>query len=582
MNSNKELVNSKENFVNPKEELPNSKNELVNSKDELNIKITNLKNEIQDLIDYKKNNLNNLSKDELKLIDENKKKYIENISNYTNQLKDIIKKEKQKITLLNNIKKAQNANDSISYYLAKKSNNVEELDKLKKNKEIRENVRQEYLYYLNLEENFYKLDSLNLPGILFLHQNIITEYGLCPFIIGDINLNNINEYNITQESSNLEENRRKWLEKTNDNGKLYYELYENIYQKKEMTKLIENLKNLEDRMERTIKDFLSNSQYDIYNECVIMIDEYNNCTIKTKKIKEKYKLIIHNLSILYSETGLYINKYLEIKHSLNLPINSIDGNKKESKDNDFYIIKNFEENISEYQIQIDKINQKNKYITNIKKNLKQDFHEFLMNKNTLNIQTNKQNDKQCSQEGKYFKNWSNLTIDEKKERLLSFSQFYVNKFIETNLEKDNLIQQLSEILNEKLDSKKLTCKDLTWKSNKGIIEKIKNLNFDKENNTFYLDKKQQNDTSDLKLNKSLSKKTIFQKINEKVINEEMLKFILKYNQNQYQKCIENYIDEFIERIKMKLKFKKISKDDKNQIIKQLLDMNNIIKNNPSI
>lgn len=567
----------------------------MTSKEDLNKKITNLKKEIQELIDYKKNNLNNLSKDEIKTIDENKKKYIENISNYTTQLKNINKKERQKTTLINSIKKAQNVNDSISYHIAKKSNDSEELDKLKKNKEIRENVRQEYLHYLTLEENFYKLDSTNLPGILFLHENIINEYGLCPFIVGDINLNKIHDYDIIKESNVLEENRKKWLENTKDKGKIYYDLYENIFQEREITELTNNLHNLEDRIKLTISELLSESQYNIYNDCLLMIDEYNNCTIKTKKIKEKYKLIIHSLSILYSETNLSINKYLEIKYSLNLPINFIEAKSNiQSKNNDIYIIKSFEENISEYQIQIDKINQKNKYITNVKKNLKQDFNEFLMNNSISKF--SKKEEQYTQQEGKYFKNWSNLTIEEKKERLHSFSIYYINKFMQNSIEKEILITQLSDTLYEQLDSKKLTCKDLGWKSNKGFIDKIKNLKYDDDNKLFYFEKKVDENSKDLKLQKSLSKKTIFQKSNEKIINEEMLKFILKYNKNQIQKDknendeenensssvnIENYIDEFIERLKIKLKFKKISKDDKSQIITQLLDMNNIIKNNPS-
>jgi len=559
------------------------------SKEELTNNISNLKKEVQNLIDYKKNNLKNLSKEDIEDINNKKTKYIEDISNYTSLLKDIVKKEKEKNSLINNIKKAQNANDSFNYYIAKRYGKIEELEKLKENKEIRENVRQEYLYYLTLEENFYKLDCPDLPGILFLHQDILNNYGLCPFIINDLDLINIDELNLEQETKNIKENRKKWLENTHDKGTIYYNLFDNIFMEKETNDFNLSLNKLDKNIENIIENFLTNSQYKIYKDSLLIIDEYNNCNIKTKKIKEKYKLLIHNLSILYSETNLPIDKFLELKYSLSLPINLIPGSKdefkNESKNNDLFIIKNFEEDLLDYQACLEKINQKVKYISNIKKNLKQDFHDFLMKKS--NFSTTKKKVKTV-QEGKYFKNWSNLTIDEKYERLESFSNHYTIKFLEENseieLSNEIILDQLIKLLKENLDNKNLNCKDLSWKSNKGFIEKIKILKFNHDNGLFYLEKEVKPPTPNNKesnLQKSLSKKTILNKVNEKTINEEMLTFILKHNQKNDSNITEN-IDEFIDKLKSKLKLKKISKDDRSNIINKLVDMNDIIKNHPSI
>lgn len=563
----------------------------MNAKEELTLNINNLKKQVQELIDYKKNS-KNLSKEEIQSIDKQKKEFIEKVDKFTNKLKEIIKKEKQKTSILNNIKKAQNANDSINYHFAKKYGDIEDLENLKNGKQTRENVRQEYLHYLNLEENFYKLESKEIPGILFLHQDILNEYGLCPYIIGDVDLNEIQNYDINKESNNLEKNRKEWLNKTKDNGSIYYKLFENIFQEKEIIELSSFLIKSQDLIEQNIKDLLTESQYRIYKDTIQLIIEYNNCTIKTKKIKEKYKLIIHNLSILHSETNLSIHKYLEYKFSINLPVNLIytkspteNDFKNQSKNKNIYFIKNFEEYISEYKTYLDKSHQKRKYITNIIKNLKQDFHDFLMKKSDTKFTHSKQENKKIDQEGKYFKNWSNLTIDEKYERLQSFSIFYINKF-HYNEHSENLISQLFCLLKDNLDNKKITCKDLIWKVNKGTIEKIKILKFNKETNEFYIEKQQKikKENSELleekKLQKSLSKKSILHKNNEKTVNEEMLKFILKYNENNHEKDIINYIDEFIDKLKNKLKLKKISKDDKSQLTIKLIDMNKIITHNP--
>jgi hypothetical protein len=563
----------------------------MSSKDELTENISNLKKDIQELINYKKENSKKLSNEEIVKIEKDKNEKIENLSKFTKMLKDIIKKEKERLSLINNIKKVQNINDSINYHYVKKYKNSEELENLKNNKEIRENTRQEYLHYLQLEEIFYKLDPENIPGILFLHQNIIETYGLCPFIIDDIDLINTISSEYEKIKKSLEEKRKKWLDNTPDNGKIYYDLMNTIFNENDLCNFKFNLKNIEDNLERIITNFLNNSQLNIYKDCLSMINEYINCKIKTKKIKEKYKLIIHNLSILYSESKLPIHKYLQIKYSINIPINAINNNLTDqsknndlinkSINNDLYIVKHFDDNIVNYNAQIEEILQKNKYVTNIKKNLKQDFHNFLMKKSKINSVIENKN----ILEGKYFKNWSNLTIDEKNERLEYFSKYYVENILKIHDEfKSSLISNLNTLLQENLNLKKLTCKHLNWKAKKGYIEKIKILHFDKENNLFEL-KATENclvtEKSNEKLKKSLSKKSILEKNNDKIINEEMLKFILKYNQTFDSNNSTDFSNEFIEKIKIKLKLKKLSNDDKMKITKKLIDMKDIIKNNPS-
>jgi hypothetical protein len=561
----------------------------MSSKEELSNQIDKLKTDIQNLIDYKKTNLSTISREELISIDNVKKEKIESVTNYTNLLKEIIKKEKQKNTLLNNVKKAQNINDSINYHYAKKYNNSEELENLKKNKEIRENVRQEFLHYMNLDELFHNFDPSNLPGILFLHPDIIEKYGMCPYILPEEDLNSIisnSEIDIKFEEIkiNLEAKRKEWLNNREDNGKLYYSLFENIFKEKEIINLKNNISFTEKQINEIITHQLSKSQINIYTKCLEMINEYSTCLIKTKKIKEKYKFIIHNLSILFSETSLSIHKFLEVKYSLNLPINSISSNNNcdninQSKHNNIFIINQFEHNILEYQKYLNLIQQKTKYTLNIKKNLKQDFHDLLMKKSTTKfISSTSLDTKHNIQEGKYFKIWSNLSLDEKIERLESFSRYHVNELFKNN---NSLLEnQLNKLLKENLESKNLRCKDLDWKSDKGIIQKVKILKYDTETQMFYLDRTM----PESKLQKSLSKKSIINKNNEKTINEEMLKFILKYKQktNDSSFNISEHSDDFIDKLKNKLKFKKISKEDRIEIISKLINMQNIVQHNPSI
>jgi hypothetical protein len=538
------------------------------TKESLIDEINNLKVSIQELIDKKKQSKNTLNKQEISLLNSEKDEKIKNLEDLSSKLKEIIKKEKSEQTLLNQIKKAENSNDSITYFIAKKNKNTDHLEKLKETKNQRELARENYLNYMKIKEFYLKIDSDIFPAFLFFHEKVIEMYGMCPFIRIDSINNDIENPDAIDDDyykKKFNDLRKNWLEETCNNGKTYYDLYNEIVLKTQISKIKSEINTLEKKIDKIVFEILSDSQSELYKKSIELLQEYINCNIKTKKLKEKFKILIHNLSILFSETGIHIDKYLTLKFNINLPINIIPSSEL-SIEND-HIIKFFNEDLSLFSNLLEHFNQKQKYVINIKKNLDQELFTFISKTNNLKNNLYKQ-------EGKYFKTWANLNNEEKYERFESYSEFYAKKCLK-DLYKEESKNQLFNLIKTNYDNKKLNYRHFVWKTNLGILEKIKFINFNNETYIFYLDDELNNDKLNTKLKKSISKKTIFTNENEKIINEEILKYIIK---TQNEEDNNSNKDDYINIIKDKLKIKKFNKDDKQLLITKFNEIKTIIFN----
>ena len=79
--------------------------------------------------------------------------------------------------------------------------------------------------------------------------------------------------------------------------------------------------------------------------------------------------------------------------------------------------------------------------------------------------------------------------------------------------------------------------------------------------------------------KKISSRTIITKESEKIINEEMLYFILKRVQNGAVESTKEDKEKFAERIKIKLKIKKITVNDKIKIFEKYDEIFDVVVNN---
>ena len=108
-------------------------------------------------------------------------------------VKDINKTERLEIQKRNQLMNTHKAIDTLHFMTAKKKkNNIDGMEKAKKAKEQRELLRQNYLKDKELENKYLKIDPKKLPASIFLHKDVLEKYGLCPFLVIDLDLDEDN------------------------------------------------------------------------------------------------------------------------------------------------------------------------------------------------------------------------------------------------------------------------------------------------------------------------------------------------------------------------------------------------------
>lgn len=556
-------------------------------------KVSNLKNDIEIIV--KLNKTTQISNEERKENISLKQEKMTELKKLNEDLKLIYKNERIERNNRNEILSIQKTMDNLDFRAAKKKkNNTEAMDRAKKAKEQRELLRQTYVESREIEKRYLEKDSKLLPGNLFLEDNLIKKYGLCPFI----DIKESNEFREEYENSDKNENyykRLEWLESRDDKGEYYYNLYKDFYENEVINLLVKEKQEIEESIDEFIKKILSTSQFEIYNNSIIFLKEYITCNIKSKRIKERYKIFINNMSILYLETSLSLHEYLSFKYNIHIVINDmINGDKhnnnKQEKIYKIIYIEEFQKLINKYNEINKSLEQKTKFNTNSIKNINSNLYCYLTDReeflNKFCITNKKQN--VINQEGKYLKKWILLTQEERLERFYSFSEYFIKKHVnlkDNKSEKELLefTEKLYNLLKDNFLEKKIVYRDYIWNIQLGIIENVKILSYDKEKEDFFLKYTVVNKKDPLK---KVSTKTIITKHIEKIINEELLYFILKkikdLDKNNSENSTEYYVknkEDFIDHIKEKICVKKINKTDKEIIYKTYDNIYEIIKNN---
>lgn len=374
----------------------------------------------------------------------------------------------------------------------------------------------------------------------------------------------------------VENNRKNWLESRSDKGELYYQIRDNIVYKHDYN----NELSLQNTSEYNLKNYINlvftDSQKNLLKDSISFIEnEYTTCLVKSKKIKERFKILIKALTFLFTETKLCIHEYLTIKYNTEFFVN-VENIKPDLE---------FSRLLDIYKELKQTTEQKRIYAYNMNRNLYDELCLFLTNKKDFEM-----NNTEIVQAGKYFRRWIALSKDEKNERFESFSDYYIEKYmIRENLlkpiDKANLVEKLSKLLIYAYSKKHMIYRDFKWTTKKGLIENVKVIKYNKATEEFELNKVLTNldedgNIKDKKCKKRSSVKSIFS-THERIVNEEILVFIVKYIQDNQPKLIkkleDSTIDDCVNIVKSKMKLNKIGKDDKLLITHKLREMYSIIR-----
>jgi hypothetical protein len=545
----------------------------------LNQRVDLLKKDIQEIIDTIKLEKDSEKKSKLQ---ERKSVYLEELDTTLSQIKQIQKEEKQKLNRENEIKRIIRTNDSMKYHSVKnKSNSIqlmqEQKDNREKAKEIFEKKSQLKQEYLDLEKEF-KCEEY--PAFLFFDRNIIDKYKLCPFI--ELNKSTL-------------EDRKKWLSETFDKGELYFNLYNKLINKETLNILLSSKEDIEKYFEEihstldavcvsgqgTLDDINKKSLDKIHE----YLKEYKVASVKTKKLKEKFNIIINNTSTIVKNTNLKVNEYLSLYYDIVIPINNIvDGTLKKTKENiinemeinSFGVNRLYDQHLEDYLKVKNDIENANKFVFNTVNNLNQELYDYLYNKSIEK--------KSIRQQGKYFKKWSELSKEEKIDRFESYAEYFPKKYLlEPGVITDNeqiniLINELKILITSEDGFERIKYKNLKWNVTGGIIENISCLKYDDKTHKFFLTIEKEIIKNINTTKKASSIRTILNKDTNKIINEELMKHLIvaKKQKKLKEENIKDLKDKFLDKIKEKLKLKRIMLNDRSEINKKFDEIYNLI------
>jgi hypothetical protein len=462
--------------------------------------------------------------------------------------------------------KTVNLNNSMVYHNAKKKPNSNEI--MNNLKEKREKSKLDYEKYKEIEtEYFIKESNTNVPAYILFSKEIIEKYSYCPYL----------ELN-SEDNESILIKRKEWIDSQSDSGEMYYNLYNKIVNESEYIAFKTRFNNLSELIENDFTRLLNDDQKKVYLDIEQYLIEYTSIQVKTKKLKDIFKIIINNVSNLVISTTVPIHTYLSLKYdSIEIPINNIRKNNITNEKSYSQLFNLITDKINELIHLKESIRNSHKWLINVKMQLKENLINYL-----INIKD------KYKYNGKYFKKWSQLTNDEKIERLIAFSEYYVySKLIQGNLiqldELDETKITLQELLLNAFNSNLLKYKYIKWNVLTGVIDNINQLKYvsvtpdsiNKKNFKLELDIKIEIDEIKNGNKKCSSIKTIMTKNNEKIINEEIIIFILKNNETQLTELSNN----FCEYIKLKLKLKRITLNDKTKIITRFNEIYTVIQNN---
>lgn len=539
-------------------------------KDTLEIKneISELKRQIQNIIDKKKG-VTNIN--EIRELDTVKKTQLGRLKRLSKRLKEIYAEERAK----RDIKITGNMVDSIEFEGAKKTKTQGAMEKARKNKQKREEVKLKYLEYVDTESRYLERDSQDTPGMFFLHESVLSKYGLCPFMDIDITSDNIEAI-----QKDIYIKRKQWLNEQEDSGEIYYNLYKKVFLQYEFEALKVKQSTKEEDLDKQLRNAFSESQLEIYLESLELLEEYNTCPVKTKRVKEKFKMVIQKISILFAETLMPLHEYLALKtnNSNLLSINEVQVNIKNAESYTF-VRKLFSDTLQDYKQLLEEIEEKRKYNANTQRNLKNELYLYLTKQKTYLTYDKPSNGFQI---GKYFTRWNNLSADEKDERFESYAEFYVDRYmlrqqLTTKDDKPLVVEKIAHLLKKAYQSKQMIYRDFAWKTKKGLIEAVHTLRYDQENKEFFLARIKVDGKVKM-VKKKASTRTIFTKDNQRLINETMLTFVLD-NKDGLSKIEDTHVTECINKLKDKLRIKKLLNQDKEEVRKKLQEILHVVLNN---
>jgi hypothetical protein len=414
------------------------------------------------------------------------------------------------------------------------------------------------------EENFKKRESLrkayestdseNYPSYVFCVDEVLSKYGICVHAFLDFD----QEIDVHA----IEENRKKWLRATYDEGEEYFSMILRLCNHKKLRGIEETRTQVKEDIAGYLRKNLSDEQHSSLEQAEQILEGYLNSVVKSKKKKEQFNQVINICSVLVADTGLVIDKYINAKYGIQFVVNNLKRQDVTSNSLLETILQdNFGELVERWKSLNDAHASEQKFIKNAKENAITKLME-------LHLEQRFDSTLPYTQKGKYFKKWSALLESEQEDRIMCFSNYYVHKNLIykkiISIDEEQIyVNALYETICDALKLKVLKGTNFRWDTKKGVISKVGGIKFLQESNQFKI-----NIEDNLK-SKRTPPKSIFCKQNESIVNDTILKCLIQ-GQN---------FNETFNAVKDNLSVNKVSTQDKNDFLSRYNVIKNIINTN---
>jgi hypothetical protein len=419
----------------------------------------------------------------------------------------------------------------------------------------RARAREIYDLKQKIEDIYNEFDSQEIPGYLFFVNDILESYGRCPHVnIFEHPTTDLSSQPILKDIREVTSSRKAWLQGQCDQGRAYFQLRDRTQHHTNLKELLEKKESLVSQGMSLIQGILTESQNEIFEQTRLYIDLYTQATVKSKKIKAMFSNVINNCTLLKAETGLDIHHFLTVVCNVQILVN----NASDSLVLHNTTLKNIVDQLNDC---VKDIETEGKFLANTRTHGYYNLVEEIM--------YTKHND--MSQLGKYFCKWSELSWEQKCERMESFAKWYIDKyFVQTDIvqrsDYDVFVTKYLDAMKKGIETKIIKYRDLKWNNKSGMLTAVHGVSYNEETQDFDLQ------DAETQQKKSCSRartstKTIVTKANDKVINDTILLGVLRASDKS----------QILQTIKEKLRINKMTSSDKEILLSRIDDIASIVQ-----
>lgn len=306
-------------------------------------------------------------------------------------------------------------------------------------------------------QNYELQDSPSYPAWVFCVHQVVDAYGVCPYL-----------------KLETMEQRKGWLEGSHDAGKVYFDLFQRLVRRSQLVELEQicemDRANLDTFVRKQLDDngFVSPSNdvdgvHPLDYIVQSIIDYQTHVTHRTKALRTAYQRVMEFIDQILDKTGINFVRYVKIVHDTTFRYRCNAGS----------VPMNIE-----YERLCDALSRSQAQVYG-----EDNFIAKMRSEGAEKLASLMANDFEIQQNGKYFKRWTMLSMEQKIERLVAFAATFIKKF---NVDRD-LVGDLSAFLEKAIVDGVIKTNCIKWSTKLGVIETIEGLLFDAENGTFDLD-----------------------------------------------------------------------------------------------